>query len=157
MTDKREIRRYLWDSLEMHCLRRDAILSTVLVFLVLGIRSCANRPYSGNDLSVALVVGAVTLLPFWCFWIYRSIQIFRRVEGYRFYKCRLSSPHQRPFSKGAMYFSVVIEDENGTRFIRDTHAIFQSHGVMSPLLEEYINQTVTVGYNRETEMVVVIG
>lgn len=157
MTDKREIRRYLRNSLEMHCLRRDAILSTVLVVLVLGIRSCTNRPYSGNDFPVALIVGAVTLLPFWCFWIYRSIQIFRRVEGYRFYKCRLSSPHQRPFSKGAMYFTVVIEDENGTRFIRDTHAIFQSHGVMDPLLEDYINQTVTIGYNRETEMVVVIG
>ena len=34
MTDKREIRRYLWDSLEMHCLRRDAILSTALVFVL---------------------------------------------------------------------------------------------------------------------------
>ena len=157
MTDKREIRRYLRDSLEMRCLWRDAILSTVLVLLLVGLRSCTGNLNRDEAQMVGAIACTVTLVPFWCFWIYRSIQILRRVEGYRFYKCRLSSPHQRPFLKGAMYFTVVIEDENGTRFIRDTHAIFQSHGVMDPLLEDYINQTVTVGYNRETEMVVVIG
>lgn len=157
MIDKKDIRRYLWDSMEMTCLRRDAILSTVLVFLLVGLRSCSDRRSRDDAGMIAAIVFAVTLIPFWCFWIIRSIRILRKPEGYVFCRCQLSSPHQQPFSKGAMYFSVRIESPELGAFYADTHAIFQSHGITGPLMEDYVNKTVTIGYNRETGMVVVIG
>ena len=39
----------------------------------------------------------------------------------------------------------------------NTNPIFHPIGWEQPLLQDYLNKTVTVGYNRETGMVVVIG
>ena len=156
--DKKATRQYLWDSLELQTLRRDALLSTLMVFIILFFQGClASTSGDGTAWLISLIIGAVTLLPFWCFWIIRTIRLLRKPEEYFFCKCTLSSVHHRAFLKGAMYFTVVIEDPEGNRFAADTHAIFAAYGIAEPLLENYINRTVTVGYNRETEMVVVIG
>lgn len=157
MSDATKTRQRLWDSLEMYTIRRDAVLCTLLVAIVLCIQSCAAGPGSGDVWLVSAIIGGITLLPFWCFWIWRTIQIFRRPEDYFFCRCQLSSFHHRFFTKGAMYFTVVLDDPEGGRILAETHAIFQSYGVMEPLLENYTGRTVTIAYNRETEMVVVIG
>lgn len=39
----------------------------------------------------------------------------------------------------------------------DTHSIFYARGLVGLLLEDYVNRTVTIAYNEETGMVVVIG
>ena len=155
--DKTEIRQRLWDSLELHTIRRDATVSTLLVFIVMGFQGCVSSAGGDGAWIISLVIGAITLLPFWCFWIIRTVNIFRKPEEYFFCKCTLSSVHHKPFLKGGMYFTVVIEDPDGGRFTADTHAIFAAYGIAEPLVENYINRTVTVAYNRETEMVVVIG
>lgn len=155
--DKKQIRQYLWESLELHTIRRDAILSTLLVFIILGFQGCVGSAGGDSMWIASLVIGAVTLLPFWCFWFWRTFRIFRKPEEYFFCKCKLTSFHHKPFLKGGMYFTVVIEDPEGGRFTADTHAIFAAYGIAEPLVENYVGKTVTIGYNRETEMVVVIG
>lgn len=156
--DKNVIRRRLWGSLELHTLRRDALLSTLIVLICIGFQGCtAATTGDGNLWIVIAVIYGIVLLPFWCFWIIRTINIFRAPEEYFFCKCTLSSVHHKPFLKGGMYFTVVIEDPEGSRFTADTHAIFAAYGIAEPLMENYINRTVTMAYNRETEMVVVIG
>lgn len=158
MDKKKENRKKLWDSLEMAVVRRDLILIGVLwavMALICWVKF--QKPYLQEAGAVMQVVTAVVILPFLGFYLWRAIQIFRSPEEYIFCKCKLASPHQRYWSRGMMYFTVIIEDEELGRFTAQTHAIFASYGIAEPLLETYINQTVTIGYNRETEMVVVIG
>lgn len=157
MSDPAKTRRRLWDSLEMHTIRRDFILTGVTVALVMILQACSARGSYDDSWILAVITSALVLLPFWIFYICRTLCIFRKPESYIFCRCQLSSVHQRIFSRGAMYFTVLIEDPEGGRFVADTHAIFAAYGIMGPLVEDYINRTVTVAYNRETEMVVVIG
>ena len=54
-------------------------------------------------------------------------------------------------------FTVLLRDEEGTVITR-THSIFAyAKSMFGPSMEEYLNETVTVGYNEETGEVVVIG
>lgn len=156
MTDAVKNRRRLWDSLELQTIRRDFVLTGLTVAIVIGLQACTARGVDDSWI-LAVITSAVVLLPFWGFYLLRTASIFRKPESYIFCRCQLSSVHQRLFSKGAMYFTVVIEDPEGGRFVADTHAIFQAYGVFGPLVEDYVNRTVTVAYNRETGMVVVIG
>lgn len=152
MTEQTEIRQKLWQSLEMRCVRRDIILYTVSMLAGSLLTSVISRvPLSG-----ALAIFAVFFLPFIIFWLRRACQIFRSPECYRFFRCKLSQPHQNHFVE-TMYFTVVLEYPDGSKLIENTHAIFPCHGYIGPLVEDYVNQTVTIAYNEETEMVVVIG
>lgn len=152
MDQKKENRERLWESLEMAVVRRDLIIYGV-AWIIFDVIFCLNP--EGYVRNVMMVVIAALMLPFVGFYLWRTYQIFRSPEEYIFCRCKLSTPHQRYFAKGMMYFTVVIEDPEGGRFPVETHAIFSSHGFIEPLLESYINSTVTVAYNRETEMVVV--
>lgn len=158
MDKKKENRKKLWDSLEMTVVRRQLILIGVLWIVMAVICWLQFRePYLREAGILMQVVTALVILPFLGFYLWRTVQLFRSPEEYFFCKCQLSSPHQRLWTKGNMYFTVVIEDEELGRFAAQTHAIFESYGILEPLVETYINSTVTIGYNRETEMVVVVG
>lgn len=154
MDKKKENRQILWGSLEMAVVRRDLIIYAVIwiIFaLIYGVR------IKGEVQTVMMVVIALIMLPFIGFNLWRAIQIFRQADQYIFCRCKLSSPHQRYWSRGMMYFTVIVEDETLGCIPVETHAIFSSYGIMEPLLETYINSTVTIGYNPKTEMVVVVG
>lgn len=158
MDRKKENQRKLWYSLEMAVVRRQLILIGILwIVMAIICRIKFHQPYLREIEVLMQVVTALVILPFLGFYLWRTIQIFGRPEEYIFCKCKLSSPHQRLWTKGNMYFTVVIEDEELGRFTAQTHAIFESYGIIEPLLETYINRTVTIGYNRQTETVVVIG
>lgn len=138
----------LWHSLEMHCIRRDLILYLIAI----GLFVLMTRENPG----IGIVLALIGFGPFAIFLLWRGLQIFRRAEEYVFYRAKLSQPHQK-WPLKAMYFTVVLEEPDGTRQVVDTHAIFACHGIMEPLMESYVNSTVTIGLNRETGMVVVIG
>ena len=98
-----------------------------------------------------LFISPVMVLCGWRLW-----KLYRMPEEYFFTQAKLSTFHQKMWSRGMMYFTVVIDHpEEGTIAV-NTNPIFASHGWEQPLLENYMNRTVTVGYNRETGMVVVI-
>lgn len=148
--DKKTIQERLWYSLEMHVVRRDLImiLIAMVIFLLF--------TWDPQTWAVALVIDCLGFGPVAVFYIWRGIQILRKPEGYTFYKTTLGSFHQK-FPLKMMYFTVVLEEPDGSKRIEDTHAIFACHGIVEPLVESYVNSTVTIGLNRETGMVVVIG
>lgn len=90
-------------------------------------------------------------------WVYRMWKLFRVPEEYFFTRAELSTFHHKLWTRGMMYFTVVIDHPEEGRIAVNTNPIFASWGWEQPLLEDYLNTTVTVGYNRETGMVVVIG
>lgn len=158
MNDRKEIIQKLRGSLERKVVLRELILIGLLWAVMAVICWVKFRePYLQEAGVIMQVVTAVVILPFLGFYLWRAVNIFRKADQYIFCQCKLSSPHQRYWARGMMYFTVVMEDETLGRFPVETHAIFASYGFIEPLLETYINSTVTVGYNLETEMVVVIG
>lgn len=94
-------------------------------------------------------------VPFGIYCAFRLFRIFRKAESYIFCRTVLSQPHYSHMF-GMMYFTVVVEDLDGRKFAADTTAVFRPGGYIPPLVEEYVNKSVTVGYNEETGMVVVI-
>lgn len=138
----------LWHSLEMQVLRRDLILYLIAIALFLLI--------TREHWAVGLLLACIGFGPFVVFCLWRGLQIFRAVADYTFYQAKLSRFHQR-FPLKTMYFTVVLEEPDGSRQVVETHAIFSSTGVVEPLVESYVNSTVTIGLNQETGMVVVIG
>ena len=102
-----------------------------------------------------LVFAAMFVTPTAGIWGYRMWKLFRVPEEYFFTQAKLSTFHQKMWYR-AMYFTVVIDHpEEGTLAV-NTNPIFHPTGWEQPLLEDYLNRTVTVGYNRETGMAVVI-
>lgn len=150
MSDISVTRDRLWHSLEMHCLRRDLIM--ILIAMILFMLFTGG----GEFWLPSLILDCVFFGPFAVFYLCRCIRIFRKPEHYTFYKTTLTQFHQK-FPLKAMYFTVVLEEADGSKQIKNTHAIFACHGIVEPVLESYVNSTVTVGLNRETGMVVVIG
>lgn len=111
-----------------------------------------------NDPEYWKVLGWLALILFVPFGIYcawRMFRIFRKAESYIFCRTVLGQPHYSHLF-GMMYFIVVIEDLEGRKFPAQTTAVFRPGGYIPPLVEEYVNKSVTVGYNEETGMVVVI-
>ncbi len=111
-----------------------------------------------NDPGYWTFLGWMVLLlfvPFGVYCAWRLIRIFRKADSYIFCRTVLSQPHYSHLF-GMMYFTVVIEDLEGRKFPADTTAVFRPGGCIPPLVEEYVNKSVTVGYNEETGMVVVI-
>lgn len=157
MTNRKEAQQKLRDSLEISVIRRNAILYTLAIGVAVLMVSCQNSGSDDSTLGMVMAVGAALfLLPVWGFYLWRTICIFRKAENYIFCRCKLSQPHQNYFLQ-TMYFTVIIEHPDGSKGVRETHAIFPCHGLVGPLVEDYVNSTVTIGYNKETEMVVVIG
>ena len=155
--DIQQIKERLKASLELQVLRRNLILVTVVTAAFLLICLIGNIDHLNLILPYILFMACVMILPGLIFAIVRTIQIFRKPEAYIFCRGVLAQPHGSMFWR-TFYFTVVLEDpENGGKFFVDTRAIFTSHGLLSPTIEEYTNKTVTIAYNRETEMVVVIG
>lgn len=150
MNDASVTKNRLWHSLEMHCLRRDLIMMLIAMGLFM-LFTCGEGFWR-----ISLILDCVFFGPFVVFYLWRGFQIFRKPESYTFYKTTLSRFHQK-FPLKTMYFTVVLEDPDGSKRIENTHAIFASYGIMEPLVESYVNSTVTIGLNEETGMVVVIG
>ena len=148
MDDRSVNRDRLWHSLEMHVVRRDLILYLIAAGLFLLM--------TGENRLIGLCLACIGFGPFVIFHLWRTFQIFRRVEDYTFYRTKLSQFQQR-FPLKTMYFTVVLEESDGSKQVVDTHAIFSSTGVVEPLVGSYVNSTVTIGLNKETGMVVVIG
>ena len=98
---------------------------------------------------------AVMILPCAGIWAYRMWKLFREPEEYFFTRAVLASPHQCWWPRGMRFTAVIDHPEEGTLAV-NTNPIFRPVGLEQPLLEDYLNKTVTVGYNRETGMVVVI-
>lgn len=155
MEEKRKENQHrLWHSLEMGDVKRN-ILITLIVMPLIGVIAAARiHDTEGKWLMAGLV--AVFMLPYLLFYLIRMFSILNQAEKYIFCQAELTKPHAS-LNHDLFYFSVVLKDENGKEFMADTHAIFGSRSIFGLQMEDYVNQTVTVAHNPATGMVVVIG
>lgn len=149
-----EIRARLWASAEM------AHVRVQFLFWAAGFGLCLLLCGAGENWRLTFptlaVCLSVTFLPVLIFWLVRTWRIFRKAEHYVFCPAELSQPHHAPYGRGLFSFMGVIETERDGRFAVETHAIFQASGI-GLVMEDYLGKTVTLAWNRETDMVVVIG
>ena len=156
--DKGEIRQKLKNSLDMVNMMFWLSMAGIVV-LIEGIMMLfrASSPFGPSKWLVFLIMVAVSALPILIFCAWRAISIFRHLESYHFCKATLCNPKGGRI-RDTIRFLVMLEDADGNKFTAYTHSIFFTHKSSFGLtLEEYINQEVTIGYNEETGMVVVIG
>ncbi len=156
--DKSKAREKLKNSLDMVNVSFWLIVAG-LVALIEGILVLImpHSPYDPDKWLIFGVMAAVSTLPILVFCAWRTIAIFRCPERYHFCKTKLSNPKGGRI-RDTIRFLVLLEDVDGNKFTAYTHSIFHTHnGILALPLEDYVNREVTVGYNEETGMVVVIG
>ena len=159
MLNKKEIRRKLWQSLDIAYVKMYLFIAAIFIPISLLIGWFGTRDFY-SDVPRWPIIWFVTLTaigPILVFCAIRTINIFRHPESYHFCKTVLCNPRGGSI-RDTIKFTVLIEDADGNKFAADTHSIFTTHrGYPNLALEDYVNQTVTVGYNEETGQVVVIG
>lgn len=110
---------------------------------------------SSNEDAAAFVMVMFLMMGYfvgWLFITYHWLEIFRHIDSYIFFQARLDQPHVS--GRGGASFTVEFTDRHGKTIKRDTSQMFSSQ--WEPYLEDYINQTVLIGYNEETDRLVVI-
>ncbi len=154
MTEKAVIRDRLWHSVEMNHYKTVLIIYTLFIPLFCVYGALRNR--SDHAWLISFVIVGIIMVPVYLFHAWRIFQIFRSPEEYIFCRCKLSQFHYHYFLK-ANSFTVVLDVPGAGKQVTETRAIFQTHGLVGPLTEDYVNREVTVAYNQDTGMVVVIG
>lgn len=101
------------------------------------------------------IYSACLLVPYGIFYVIQMIRVFRKADHYIFCQAMLCQPHNHQWTRN-VYFTVMLEDLEGGKFVVDTKAMFRPTAFFPPRMEDYVNKTVTVGYNEETGAVVVI-
>ena len=155
---KKEVQKKLWDSLEVSTIRLWIKVELGMVLIVCALHYLTNRLtyWEVAPLHFYGLVAALVLVPILGVHGWELRRIYRNAEGYRFYQAKLTQPHSHAWGR-SMHFTVLLQDNDGT-IVTKTHSIFGTNRYqVGPLMEDYLNSTVTVGYNEETEEVVVIG
>ncbi len=157
--DKSEIREKLKNSLDMVSVRLYLFMAGMVALLegVMVLFLISGPPFGPSRWGAYGLMLLVSVVPILIFCAWRTISIFRCPESYHFCKTTLCNPKGGRI-RDTIRFLVLLEDAEGSKFTAYTHSIFQTHKSSFGLaLEDYVNREVTVGYNEETETVVVIG
>ena len=155
MDDRKLIRERLWNSLDMHWIKTNTVMIAV-VYGIIALIYSLRIPEPGLRWQLVGIMFLLVVMPWLVFYLWRTIRIFRKAEEYTFCKCCLSQPKGGNL-KHSIRFTVILTDSEGRKFAADTHSIFSTRSTFGLGLEDYVNKTVTVAYNEETGMVVVIG
>ena len=109
-----------------------------------------SEPGREGGIAALLLMSFITL-PLIAWFAYRWLRLFLHIDDWSFSEAVLDKPHAG--YKGGVYFTVTITDRRGNKKLVDTANMFSSS---EPMLEDYVNQKVLIGYNEETELVAVI-
>lgn len=111
----------------------------------------------GNDGNMAFVfLAALFFAGYSIYCAYRWLQIFLHMDDYIFFTATLMKPivtHSR-YSHSVSY-SLTFPNAAGKIITRETASMFRNNS--DPCLEDYNGKQVMVGYNEETDRLVVIG
>lgn len=126
-------------------------LGALILILPISLVVDANDPSDAFAFAGFAFTGIVYLC-FIAYFTYRWLEIFLHIDSYIFCEVVLDQPHVE--GRGGVKFTVTFTDRHGKHLKRDTGTMFSSH--YEPYLEDYNNQKVLIGYNEETDRVVVI-
>lgn len=146
--DKSEIYRQLRNSVDVRFQRR-TLTVCIGCLLFLGVIMAVLWQITPGTVVLMAVMGGAVLLPLFLWRLWRLIRIFRNIEHYTFFCTKLSAPKG---NRKVLAFPVTVPGGE----LCWTDRIFYIRN-LNPLLSDYLDQTVTVAWNRETSMVIVIG
>lgn len=127
--------------------------SSIVLLVLLILQTHRDHPDKINPNSIySLAFMCLVCSVFILYEAYRWLGIFRHIESYTFCQAQLMHPHEG--SRFGVKFTVQFKNRHGEWLRRDTRFMFSSR--RKPYLEEYNNHTVLIGYNEETDRVVVI-
>lgn len=129
-----------------------AIFGGFFLLVLLPTLPLIDNPSGAEIVWLFLFIIALFSLPFVLYYSYHWLAIFRHIDSYIFCEVLLDQPHVE--GRGGVRFTVEFTDRHGKRLKRDTGTLFSSD--WEPFLEDYNNQKVLIGYNEETDRVVVI-
>lgn len=147
--------RKLWDSAEMKQMRGQMAQCGVLYGLLILI--CGFGSHWRIALPVLAADMALCILPVLAIWLWKAFCILHDPEDYVFCTTRLYYPSSVLLDRGSFSLTGVIDNAGGSPITVQTHPVFLSRGPGVLRMEEYADQTVTLGYNPRTHEVVVIG
>ncbi|MBR2048696.1 MAG: hypothetical protein IJ960_08890 [Oscillospiraceae bacterium] len=151
MHDTDEIKSMLRRSLDRKVYLRS--LWGVVIAVPVSLAYCQFR-YSEVSARMLLILAPVIAV-FVLSWGLRLARLYRQPEGYIIVKATLGTSGQW-YSKSGVSLPVYLEDPWMGPVTARTNRIFHRRGFAQPLLADYENRTVTVAYNRYTDVVVVI-
>ena len=152
MSRKKEVRRYLRRTMEVKLLVRNFWL-WLLVSAAFALALYLNT--KSWVFSVAMLVTLV--VPYLIWFAVRYARIMAKAESYCFYRAKLDSPHPSLLIRNQFYFTVALDEEDGTLTVVNTHAVFHTYGIFFPKMDACLNQNVGIAYNPDTKMVIVAG
>ena len=125
-------------------------LFVLLLLMLLPLTGQTDR--SDSAITMGLAFLGFLYCPLILYQAYRWLEIFLHIDSYIFREVVLDRPHTA--GRYGMYFTVTFLDRHGKPLKRDTAKMFFSQS--EPCFEDYNNQKVLIGYNEETDRVVVI-
>ena len=141
-------------SLEISHIKTLMIIYTVFLLGFAGFSAVRFHGTSQAGISVRVFgVSWIVIMAIFAIWLYR---IFSKAEDYVFCKTTMIKLH-RGRVKNTMRFTVELEVPGMGKVTGKTSSIFQTHGWPGPLVEDYVNQSVEIAYNKSTKQIVVIG
>ena len=158
---KQEIREKLKHSLEVSTIRLWIKIEIGMVLFVcaqhlLGRFLNRSRYEDMSFWAFFVFIAGIVLIPMFAVHAWELRRIYRKYESIKFYQVKLTQPHSSHWFR-SFSFTILLRDEDGTIITR-THSIFGSSKYQwGPIMEDYLNKTVTVAYNEETEEVTIIG
>ena len=139
----------LKNSIEFKAERRSTwIVGIFCLILILLMFTVGSLNSAGT---ARVVIGTIIMIPCLLYQLYRLVRIFSHIDSYTYTETILDHPRQG--FRGAMYFTVRVRNRFGKEIDVDTNHIFSR---AEPNFEDYLNQKVLIGYNNDTELVVVI-
>lgn len=131
-----------------------ALLLLILVPLMI---AESQTPYNAATSAVFVPFLILIMLVYLLYIIFCWLRIFLYIDQYVFREVVLDRPHIQSNGRhsATVRFTVTLTDRYGKEIERDTDAMFSSNSV--PVLEEYNNKKVLVGYNEKTDRLIVIG
>ncbi len=131
------------------------IIGIFCAILILPMLALLSLGIGVKGAEVAVAFGIVYMLAMLCmvaYFAYHWLEIFRYMDSYIFCQVRLDQPHVA--GRSGVKFTVEFTDRHGKLQKRDTDTMFSSH--WEPYLEDYNNKIVLIGYNEETDRIVII-
>ena len=152
MKRKKEVRRYLRRTMEVSIMVRNTwVYMGAWILLAL---ACF---FNLRMWLPSVAIPGIIFVPYLIFFGIRYLRIMAKAESYCFYRAKLDMPHPSMRIRNRFYFTVALDEEDGTYTVVDTHAVFHAYGILWPAMENCLNQNVGIAYNPETKMVVVAG
>ena len=82
---------------------------------------------------------------------------FTNSDQYKIYEVTLDSPVTSYFYRGAVYYRVTFEIEGNLKETKDTKPLWSDLFFSPNKLGDYNHKKVKIGYNKETDQLIVIG